>query len=223
MSHRHSLSLFAAALVSFATLGDARADGGYAEPPPVHGGSPSDLPSAHVASDPSERPVFDPSLELRDPNASVFRLLVGPAGKLDARGAEPGLFVATEFGSGPAGLRLEADWLGVGDPRGVAQYTGQLTLDFGGRSRIHPVLGAGAGVARTMSSTSADGVADDKHGATLGIGAARAGVSFRLPFEETDARIAVDATGIFPAIKGSDAPRGLTPWATGTLGVMIGF
>jgi hypothetical protein len=188
----------------------AHADEGFAEPPEVH-----------VAE--SERPVFEPSFTAPDPHASVMRLLVGPAGKVDAHGAEPGLFVATEFGKGPAGLRLEAAWLGVGKPAGVSQYTGELTLDFGGRSRIHPAIGAGAGVARTSSSVDDHGAVDDKHGATLGVGVVRTGVSFRLPFEETDARLALDVTGTFPAIRGADAPKDLTPWAMGTVGVMIGF
>jgi hypothetical protein len=30
-------------------------------------------------------------------------------------------------------------------------------------------------------------------------------------------------TGTFPAIHGADAPKDLTPWAMGTVGVMIGF
>jgi hypothetical protein len=115
------------AAVAFVTLAPAaRADDGFAEPP-----------DAHVASD-FDRPVFEPSFDARDPHASVFRILVGPAGKVDARGAQPGLFVATEFGKGPAGLRLEGAWLGVGNPRGIAEYTGELTLDFGGRSAFIP-------------------------------------------------------------------------------------
>jgi hypothetical protein len=44
-----------------------------------------------------------------------------------------------------------------------------------------------------------------------------------LPLDETDARIALDASGVFPAIHGADAPKGLTPWATGTVGVLVGF
>jgi hypothetical protein len=211
MSQSPFLALTPLAALALTIASPARADQGFAEPPDVH------------VAESYDRPVFEPSFDSVDPHASVVRLLVGPAAKVDTHGAQPGLFVASEFGKGPAGLRLEGAWLGVGKPNGVAQYTGELTLDFGGRSRIHPVLGAGGGVARTGSSVDANGAVDDKHGATLGIGVVRSGVSFRLPFEETDARLALDVTGAFPAIRGADAPKDLTPWAMGTVGVMIGF
>jgi hypothetical protein len=213
MSPRPLLALLASSSVFVTIASAARADEGFAEPPP----------NVHVAAETHERPILEPSLARLEPEASSVRLLVGPAGKIDRHGAEPGLFVATEFGSGLPGLRLEAAWLGVGNPRGVAQYTSELTLDFGARSWVHPVLGAGAGVARTSSSAAADGTLDPNHGATLGVGVIRTGVSFRLPLDETDARIALDASGIFPAIHGADAPKGLTPWATGTVGVLVGF
>ena len=154
---------------------------------------------------------------------SVIRFLVGPSAKFDAESAAPGLLVAADIGKGPAGFRLTGAWMNVGTDHGISQYTGELTLDFGGRSRIRPVIGAGGGVARTSDSKNADGTRDTENGATLGIGVVRGGVGVRLPFEDADARVQLDVTGAFPAIRGDSAPDGLTPWAMASLTVGVGF
>src|SRR5205823_1711201 len=136
---------------------------------------------------------------------------VGPAGKIDAESAAPGLLAAIDIGRGPTGLRFSGVWIDVGDAKGLSQYTGELTIDFGGRSRIRPVIGAGGGVARTSSSVKADGTPDPTSGSTIGVGLVRAGLGVRLPFEDADARVALDLTGTLPAIRGSSAPD-LSPW-----------
>jgi hypothetical protein len=156
------------------------------------------------------------------PRASLVRLLVGPAGKLDARSASPGLLAALDIGRGPTGFRLTAAWLDVGSEHGLSQYTGEITLDFGGRSRLRPVIGAGGGVARTSSSVREDGTLDASTGATLGIGTVRAGLGLRLPFDEADARVTLDLTGALPAIRTDHAPD-VTPWALASLTVGVGF
>jgi hypothetical protein len=196
-----------------ASAGEAHAQ--FADPPPsqqvASGGS------AQLRADPPTDFSFEPESDL-----SVIRFLVGPSLKADGEGAAPGFAAAVELGRGPAGARLTAAWMDVGDERGIAQYTAELTLDFGGRSRFRPMLGAGGGLARTSSSLRADGTVDADHGATLGIGVLRAGLGVRLPFEETDARVNLDVTGALPAIRGDDAPN-ITPWAMAALSVGFGF
>jgi hypothetical protein len=158
----------------------------------------------------------------QEDSRSIVRVLVGPSAKFDAESAAPGLLVGADLGKGPAGVRLSAAWMNVGTDHGISQYTAELTLDFGGRSRIRPVLGAGGGYARTSSSMNDDGTLDSENGANLGIGVVRGGVGLRLPFEETDARVQLDLTGAFPAIRADNAPD-VTPWAVTSLTVAIGF
>ncbi len=211
---RRARPALAAALAAGAILsstGPARA-GGFAEPPPSR---------RVVALDRDEH--FSLGERYDDlPRLSVVRFLVGPALKADAESALPGLYAAVEIGRGPAGMRLSASWLDVGHERGLSQYTGELTLDFGGRSRFRPVIGAGGGVTRTSSSARPDGTLDTTTGATMGVGLVRAGLGVRLPFSDTDARVNLDVTGVLPAIRGSTAPD-LGPWVVTGLSVGIGF
>jgi hypothetical protein len=205
---------FAVALAALATAGSARAQG-FAE-------SPYERPHHHVASDDDldEEPsdVLPPLPRLR----STVRLSLGPMGKLDGDAAAPGLFAAVDFGRGAAGFRLAGAWLAVGEQNGLAQYTGELTLDFGGRSRVRPVIAAGAGAAHTGSSRGEDGVLRTDQGAWLGIGTVRAGLSLLLPLEGADARIGVDLGAAIPAIVSDRAPSS-SPWALGAAFVSVGF
>jgi hypothetical protein len=203
---------FAAGAVALTAPDEARAEN-FATPPPsynrtliVRDGYDSDLDDAIIA----------------EPRASIVRLLVGPSGKLSPDGAAPGMLAAFEIGRGPTGFRLTGAWLDVGSETGLSQYTGELTIDFGGRSRFRPVIGAGGGVARTSSSVRDDGTRDPETGAWLGVGVVRAGLGVRLPFEEADARVMLDVTGTLPAIRGSGAPD-LSPWVLASLMVGIGF
>lgn len=210
---RRARSAFAAALAAGALCSSTVASaGGFAEPPPSR---------RVVALDRDEHFSFGESYDDL-PRLSVVRFLVGPALKADAESALPGLYAAMEIGRGPAGLRLSASWLDVGHERGLSQYTGELTLDFGGRSRFRPVIGAGGGVTRTSSSARPDGTLDATTGATMGVGLVRAGLGVRLPFSDTDARVNLDVTGVLPAIRGSTAPD-LGPWVVTGLSVGIGF
>src|SRR5262245_1618411 len=127
-------ALLGASLTVLATAGEARAEG-FATPPDE---------GRAVAISPSDRYVSYGDLETsRRP--SLVRLLVGPAGKVDARSTSPGLLAAIDVGRGPTGFRLTGAWLDVGADHGLSQYTGEITLDFGGRSRWRPVIGAGGG------------------------------------------------------------------------------
>ena len=159
---------------------------------------------------------------IAEPRASIVRFLVGPVGKLSTDGASPGMIAALEIGRGPTGFRLSGAWSDVGSEKGLSQYTGELTIDFGGRSRFRPIIGAGGGAARTSSSVRDDGTLDTETGAWMGVGLVRAGLGVRLPFEEADARVALDVTGTLPAIRGSGAPD-FSPWVLTSLMVGIGF
>jgi hypothetical protein len=153
---------------------------------------------------------------------SIVRFYVGPAGKLDGSSAAPGLLAAADVGKGPAMLRLTAAWLDVGAEKGLSQYSGELAVDFGGRSRLRPVIGAGAGLARTSIRVRDDGTIDPDRGASVGVGLVRAGLGWRLPFEEADARVALDLVGTLAAIRGNDAPD-LSPWLVTSISVGVGF
>jgi hypothetical protein len=162
------------------------------------------------------------SFIVEDPRASVVRLFVGPGGKLSSDGAGPGMLTAVEFGRGPTGFRLSAAWMDVGAETGLSQYTGELTIDFGGRSRFRPVVGAGGGAAVTSASLRDDETLDTEKSAVSGVGSVRAGLGVRLPFEEADARVTLDLTGTIPAIRGRSAPD-LSPWALASVMVGVGF
>jgi hypothetical protein len=127
---------------------------------------------------------------------------------------------ALDLGRGPAGFRLSGFWLRVGSDNGLAQYTGELTLDLGGRMAFRPVLGAGAGFARTYRVD--DNGARTTGGATLGVGQLRAALEYRIPIEETDARAGVHLIGVLPAVRGEGAPD-LGPWLIAAATVGIGF
>lgn len=160
-----------------------------------------------------------PQLELP---ASLVRVWVGPSGKIEDEGMTPGLSVALDIGRSYTGARLSAAWLDVGDEKGLSQYTGEIFLDFLPKSRFHPILAAGGGVAVTSSSLRADGSLDRDVASIVGIGTARGSLQFRLPFEEADARVGLDLIGNFPVIRAKEAPE-LSPWAIASLSVGVGF
>ena len=148
------------------------------------------------------------------PDKPAVRAMLDAAGRIDAREPAPGMMAAVDFGRGPTGLRLSGTWARVGSKDGLAQYTGELTLDFGGRSPIAPVFGAGFGLARVAR----DGA--DTSGANVGVAVVRGGVAYRLPLELADARAELGVTGTLPAIRGEGAPD-LGPWVL--VGATIGI
>jgi hypothetical protein len=150
--------------------------------------------------------------------ASTVRVSVGPALRVSSLAADGGLAAAIDFGSGPAGARISGTWVRVGSERGLAEYRAELFIDFGADKRLHPILGAGAGVARL------DGMGDDGslETATYGVGILRGTLEYVLPVSEADARAAIDAIGSVPAIheKGADDPG---PWLVLVARVGVGF
>ncbi len=150
----------------------------------------------------------------------VVRLHVGAAGRATNDAFTPGLMTAIDLGRGPAGFRAAAMWMQVGSDNGLAQYTGELTLDLGGTGNWRPVVGAGAGLARLIR---ADALGNRVGGgSSLGVGTLRAALEYRLPIEGTDSRAALAVIGVLPAVRGDGAPD-TKGWAVITASVGIGF
>ena len=222
----------AAALLTLFAVRSARADeatvrvghlsdfeGRYAEPPP-------DAPV--VRTDPApydryEHATYVPEAP-REVYRSPFRLSLGPAGVTSGRGLGLGLGLAADFGTGTVGARIAAAWLrgeehnealALNAPlgSGLAQYTGELTLDFHKRGPVHPVFGMGFGLAH-VSKSGASGNA--------GIGTVRLGIEYALGLEDADVRIGGGVTGVLsgPSEREVDDLRGYAIVA-GTLA--IGF
>lgn len=194
---------------------------GYADPP-TNPDDPQGRPYEHREfrddrdrpSDRNERPYRDPH------DDSPVRASVGSVGRVSSDSVRPGLFAAIDLGRGPAGFRMSAAWVRVGYDDPLSQYTGELTLTVPLRSAFRPVFGVGGGLARTYRVN--DAGAHVSGGANLGVGTARVGVEYRLPFTEVDARAALGATATMPAIRASDAPK-LDPWLLLGAAVTIGF
>jgi len=173
----------------------------YAEPPP---------PAPPVVA---ERPG-DSS---REP--SVMRLQLGPVAATTGRGLGPGLGVAADFGTGTLGFRLAAAWThgepaSLTDPSPIggslAQYTGELTLDFMKRGPLHPVLGIGFGYARVDTGRVEGG---------LGVGTARAALEYALLFDDADLRFSAGVLGALPG-PADTAVADLKGWTL--IGAMVG-
>jgi hypothetical protein len=142
---------------------------------------------------------------------------VGPALRVSKEAADGGLAAAIDFGSGPAGGRISGAWVRVGSERGLAEYRAELFIDFGAEKRLHPILGAGAAVARLDADN--DGSLETD---TYGVGILRGSLEYVLPVSDADARAGIDAIGSVPAIheKGASDPG---PWLTLVARVGVGF
>jgi len=151
------------------------------------------------------------------PRSSV-RFGVGPVLRLSEPGADGGLGVTLDVGSEAAGVRFSGTWVKSGAERGLSQYAGELWLDFGHNKRLHPIVGAGAGISR-LDLPQPDG---SVQGETIGVGLLRATLQYLLPVDGTDARASLDVIGSLPAIRGSDGPA-VDPWLTLGASVVVGF
>lgn len=186
---------------------------GFAEPPD----EPVIAENHPPAGDrPSDRYYDDDSYYA--PRSTV-RLHTGPALRVSRQTPDGGLFAAVDVGERAAGLRLTGSWVRVGSARGLSQYTGELWLDFGTGRRLHPILGAGAGVARTNQQDPNTG---NLQAHTLGIGLLRGSLEYALPVRDTDARAGLDVIGYVPAIRGSDSAD-TSPWLLIVATVGVGF
>lgn len=210
--------IFALTSLLFASSAAAQT---YADPPDGHRRY-DDVGStvAYHPVDPVDPPDDGYALQAwRRRELSVFRFHVGGAGRILEDEVTPGLTTALDIGRGPAGFRATGTWLQVGSDQGVAQYTGELTLDLGGRHSWRPVVGAGAGLARFYEEQP-DG--DGTDAKSLGIGLLRVAIEYRIPVEATDTRAGLGVIGVLPAIRADDAPDP-APWIVVAATVGVGF
>ncbi len=207
---RYALSSGLLGLAVVAVGAPARA-GGFAEPP-----DETTIARGHVDHDRGD--YADRADDFYRPRSTV-RLLTGPALRISRSTPDGGLFAAVDIGQRAAGLRLSGSWVRVGSSRGLSQYTGELWLDFGSGKKLHPILGAGAGVARENQKNATSG-AIEPH--TLGIGLLRGSLQYSLPVRDTDARASLDVIGSVPAIRGSDYADA-SPWLLVVASVGVGF
>jgi hypothetical protein len=149
---------------------------------------------------------------------SSLRVFTGPALRISDDAAEGGLFVALDVGARAAGARLSGTWIHAGSAGGASQYAGEIWVDFRDEDRIHPILAAGAGVARLDRVDQATG---DVAAATIGIGLLRGSLQYRLPVRGVDARAALDVIGSLPAF--GEAAEDASPWLTLSASVGVGF
>jgi hypothetical protein len=151
-------------------------------------------------------------------------LQLGPFGATTGRGLAPGLGVAADFGRGTVGVRLAAAWLrgessgdAGSDPSpigsGLAQYTGEMTLDLRKRGPFHPVLGIGFGLAR---------IGRDGGAGNLGIGTARIGLEYALAVEDADVRLGAGVTGVLPGPADASV-QDVKGWALVGATIGVGF
>ena len=198
---------FAAALPFICLLArPALAEPGFAEPP----GAPL------AVEDRAPAPLVDPVPD--DVVPSSVRVSIGPGLRVSERTTDGGLGAALDIGSGAVGARLSGTFIRVGSDEGLSQYGADLWIDFGVGRRLHPIVGAGAGVAR-MNHAAADGSVD---ASSYGVGTLRGSLEYVLPVERADARAGIDAVGSVPAIHGRGAPDS-GPWLLVTARVGIGF
>ncbi len=205
-------ALSAAASTCVSTV--AHAESGFARPPDYAEPPERDYPEP-PRDERSERDFEPHDFE---PHESALRLSTGPTLRALASHADGGFGAALDVGPRAAGVRFAGNWVRTGSDRGLSQYDAQLWLDFAASERLHPILGAGAGIAR-LESASASG---DVHAAIVGIGVLRGTLEYVLPIREADARAGIDVEGALPAIRGSDAPN-IDGWILVTARVGIGF
>jgi hypothetical protein len=163
--------------------------------PPPPDPPPDRFASPPVATSPPVAAPYDDDDHRYELYRSPMRLHVGPAGVTTGQSLGLGLGLAADFGRGSVGFRLAAAWLRgeQGDPTktpiadGLAQYTGEVTLDFNKHGPWHPVLGVGAGIARVGRGDS---------GGTIGIGTAGLRIEYALAFDDADVRIGAGAWGV---------------------------
>jgi hypothetical protein len=200
----------AACLVIALLVSPRSAEAEFADPP--------QSPLEHV-----EEPVRDPEppeaeIVLDSMPSSSLRVSVGPVLRVAQRATDAGLTAAVDIGSGAAGARLSGSWVRVGSDAGLAEYRGELFIDFGANRRLHPIIGAGAGVAR-LGTRAGDGTATTS---TYGVGVLRGTVEYVLPVEHADARVGLDASASVPAIQGK-AANDASPWLLFSARVGVGF
>ena len=199
----------------FALMGataPAAAQSTFAEPPP--GREPL------TVADPGPEPYPEqPDDGFWHHPESTVRVHVGPVLRIAEPGTDGGLGASLDIGSRAAGARIGGAWVQVGSDGGLAQYTAELWLDFGFGRPLHPILAAGAGVARSeMTDPVNGGLAH----ATVGVGTLRGSLQYLLPVRHTDARASLDVMGAVPAVRGS-SDGDMKPYVMIGASVGVGF
>ena len=100
----------------------------------------------------------------------------------------------------------------------MSQYAAELWIDFGAGQELHPIIAAGAGVAR-LDARDADGAETT---ATIGVGVLRGSLDYVLPISAADARVGLDLIGSVPATPGG-ASADARPWLLTVAHVGVGF
>lgn len=193
-------------LLGFATLcslfpGVARAD--YARPPE----------DRYLLEDDGRSPR---ELEIDRQPGSTVRLFTGPGVKFADTPARGGLVLALDAGARGAGARFAGSWIRTGSDGGLGEYSAEVWIDFADRDVLHPILAAGAGLAR-LDHGRTDHIETDG----IGVGVLRGTLQYRLPVRDVDARAALDVVGSVPAVGARVADA--TPWVTAALMVGIGL
>jgi hypothetical protein len=191
-------------LMSVGVPGLAHAEPGFAEPPAGNVWVPDHAP-VEPAPEVAEEPLA---------HESSVRLAVGPVLRVSERVTDAGLGAAVDFGAGAVGVRLASNWVRVGSDSGLSEYQAELWVDFADGGRLHPILGAGAGVARLASEGSGS--------ESYGVGVLRGTLEYVLPVPRADARAAVDLSGHVPAMHARNAPDA-DPWLLIGARVGVGF
>lgn len=189
-----------AAVCSFSA--SAHAQVAYAEPP------------RELAAE----PFYEPARTADDDRPAAVRAALGPAVRFGQDTPRGGFAAVLDVGAGAAGARLSSAWVDVGGSAGLSQYGLELWIDFADGNPIHPVLAAGAALARVQ--TRAENEDTETH--SLGVGTVRGSLEYALPVMGADARAGIDLTGCIPAIRSSEAPRA-DAWALLVLRVGVGF
>jgi hypothetical protein len=209
---KHFTGFVAALGVTFGAAFPAHAQG-FAEPAdqPI-------LVQDDPYSDEDEPRVFESEPE-RDLPESTVRLHVGPGLRISETDPHGGLFAAVDVGRHAAGARVSGSWVRVGSEGGVSQYTGELWIDFAHRSPLHPIVGAGAGVARLEERNSATGELET---GSVGVGVLRGALEYVLPVQRTDARAGLEVIGSVPAIRSAETENARA-WLLIVATVGVGF
>jgi len=152
-------------------------------------------------------------------DSSLVRVATGPAVRLSADAPTGGLVAALDVGRAGAGVRASASWAGAGLDRGTSQFSGELWVDFGVGEALHPIVSAGAAMARTDVEDPASGRIRAR---TVGAGVLRVALAYVLPVERADARATVECTAAVPAIQ-DGGPQAAQPWAMVAATVGVGF
>ena len=182
---------------------------------PAHASDDYAAPPGEPRPSPDNAAPFPGDFE---PEESALRLSTGPVLRATPDRVDGGFSAAIDIGARASGARFAGSWLRMGSARGLSQYDAQLWVDFGAGQRWHPILAAGAGLAR-LESGSAPGSA---RAASVGIGLLRGTLEYVLPIREANARAGLDLEGALPAIAGSTAPD-TSGWLLITARVGVGF